>query len=138
MGELAKRSSDGSRSRGNAQLAGTRPRPSSVRCEGNLPRYLLCFWLWNSLKIILRKGLYHIINIQPDTPHALEVISDDGSCGWVPLEPSALKVPIREPRHRISPLVWKEHLVLSMSNHTLTNSSNGNIIGRNFQVSTIN
>ncbi len=63
--ELAECSSERTRSTRNAKLAGTCLRPSSIRCEAWRPRYLtnfLCFWLWNSLKIILRKGLYHITN----------------------------------------------------------------------------
>ena len=66
------------------------------------------------MKIVLRTGLYHIIKIGPDAPCALEVISVDGSRGRVPLEPSAFEVPVRGIRHWISPLVRREHLVLSI------------------------
>ncbi len=59
-------------------------------------------------------GLYHIINIEPDAHHVLEVISDDGSYGWVSLEPSALNIPVHTTRHRISPRKRDEHLVLSI------------------------
>ena len=62
-----------------------------------------------------RMGLYHIINTEPDAPCALEAISDDGLYGWVPLDPSALEVPVHMTHHRISPLVHEEHLVLSMN-----------------------
>ena len=39
-----------------------------------------------NLKIVLEKGLYHIINTEPDAHHAHEVVSSNGSGERVPLE----------------------------------------------------
>ena len=84
--KLAKRSSDGSRSRRNAELAGTRPycRHRIVNAGGF--DISLCFWSWNSLEIMFKKGLYHKINTEPDAHHMREVISAGGSYGRVLLK----------------------------------------------------
>ena len=115
--ELAKCSSDRSRSRRNGSLAGTRPYPSSGHHERWQPRYLfnfLCFWLWNSLKIMLRTGLYHMINTEPDAHCILEVVLAGRSYGRVPLEAFGLSRylsvwPAGQYDH-----VCDAHLVLSM------------------------
>ena len=87
--EVTKWRSERTRSRRNAELAGTHPYPSSGCYERwqlqNLTNFW-CFWLWNSCKIVFRTGLYHIINTEPDVHRIFEVVLASGLHGRVPLE----------------------------------------------------
>ncbi len=87
--EVVKRSLDRCRSRRNDSLTGTHPHSSSVHYECRRLRYLInfmCFWLWNSLEIVFRTGLYHIINIEWEAHRTLKVICAGGSYVQVPFE----------------------------------------------------